>query len=751
MMTALSRTTRKRALSLAKESVSTTPARIATVNATKPKTIRKGKPEAPTHVRSTPWVSIKLPRTELDLSTTLKCGQSFRWQREHRELDSGQISLPSYSCVLNHRLWCIQETEDGFQYRTFRPSATAVGVQEQEESEKQQKEHMEQDKEFLKDYFQLDVPLTELYIKWSKDDANFKAKAPLFPGVRILRQDPVENLICFICSSNNNISRISQMATKLCQEYGFPITIPPEAPDELPKTFYGFPTMDALAQEGVEETLRTLGFGYRAKYIANTAKMINDMENGEEWLMSLRKLPYEEAHNALLTLQGVGPKVADCVCLMSLDKQESIPVDTHVWQIAVRDYKFRFEGKVPNTISPAIYKAVGKHFVDLFGEYSGWAHSVLFAADLRVIEGRVKEEPGSGVVKVKEEVIEETTILSTTTTTLVKEEEEAEEFRGLIVSKEKVEEIETRIVSKSMKEVKLEDPTDEPLAAAVHTGRRQSKRRKVKIAVAQFCGGQSVSANLSTCIRLMGQASKQAAKMIFLPEASDFIGNPSEEALTLSHPLDSGPFLQGVCAEAKQLGIWCAVGIHEQSPFPGRLYNTHVLINDQGSIVESYRKIHLFDVDIQGGARLMESQNTVAGDKLVAPVSSPVGKVGLGICYDLRFPELALGLRKQGAEILTFPSAFTVKTGEAHWEVLLRSRAIETQSYVVAAAQVGKHSEKRFSYGHAMIVDPWGKVIAECDGENEGLAVAPIDLSWLERIRAEIPVMSHRRYDVFPQ
>ncbi|ORZ23726.1 carbon-nitrogen hydrolase [Lobosporangium transversale] len=273
----------------------------------------------------------------------------------------------------------------------------------------------------------------------------------------------------------------------------------------------------------------------------------------------------------------------------------------------------------------------------------------------------------------------------------------------------------------------------------------------VKIAVAQFCGGQSVSTNLNTCLRLMSQASEQAAKMIFFPEASDFLGNAGEEAIKLSHPLtDPGPFLEGVCAEAKQLGMWCSIGIHEQSPFPDRLYNTHVLINDQGSIVSSYRKLHLFDVDIQNGPQLLESKSTVAGDRLIPPVQTPAGKVGLGICYDLRFAELALQLRKQGAEILTYPSAFTTETGEAHWEVLLRSRAIETQSFVVAAAQVGKHNEKRSSYGHSMIVDPWGKVIAECDGQEEGIAVAPVDLSVLERIRSEMPVMNHRRYDIFP-
>ncbi|KAF9381424.1 Nitrilase [Podila verticillata] len=273
-----------------------------------------------------------------------------------------------------------------------------------------------------------------------------------------------------------------------------------------------------------------------------------------------------------------------------------------------------------------------------------------------------------------------------------------------------------------------------------------------RIAVAQLCAGQSVATNLTTCIRLMSQACKESAKMIFFPEASDFIGNPSEEALTLSHPVDGdiGPFLTGLCAQAKQLGIWCSVGIHEKSPYQGKLYNTHVLINHHGDIVSSYRKIHLFDVNIANGPILMESNNTAPGTQLVAPVPTPAGRVGLGICYDLRFPEMALALRKQGAEMLTYPSAFTVKTGEAHWEVLLRSRAIETQSYVVAAAQAGKHSEKRASYGHAMIVDPWGKVLAECDGHSEGIAVASVDLASLTRIRAEMPVLEHRRYDIFP-
>ena len=224
MMSALTRTTRKRALPLAKDSGAvshittsrttevSTKAQAHAQTPSTPATPQRTHTLASAHVRSSPWISINIPRSELDLSTTLKCGQSFRWIREHRELPTGEISPPTWSCVLDHRLWCLREADNGIQFRTFRPSTAATTVQHVQEQERMAEE--EQDREFLRDYLQLDVPLTDLYAKWSSDDANFKAKAPLFPGVRILRQDPVENLICFICSSNNNISRISQMASR---------------------------------------------------------------------------------------------------------------------------------------------------------------------------------------------------------------------------------------------------------------------------------------------------------------------------------------------------------------------------------------------------------------------------------------------------------------------------------------------------------------------------------------------------------
>ncbi|KAF9921424.1 8-oxoguanine glycosylase ogg1 [Linnemannia zychae] len=489
MLTTLTRTTRKRALTAAKDSsISTVTGSVATTRTTTrtkatakaskssstkstPPSLSASYPrinhQPPLQVQSTPWVSIQVPRSELDLGTTLKCGQSFRWQREHQELPSGEISAPTWSCVLDKRVWFLQETEDGFRFRTVRPfapsvsssstSTTTKGIKSNSEvtleplGKDDQKDMEKIDKAFLRDYFQLDIPLTELYAKWSATDKNFKAKAPFFPGVRILRQDPVENLFCFICSSNNNISRITQMASKLCSEYGAPLLVPSDEnsiDNSTSRTFYEFPTIDALAQDDVEETLRRLGFGYRAKYIATTAKMIQQMENGMAWLYGLRKGSYEDARASLLTLQGVGPKVADCICLMSLDKHGTIPVDTHVWQIALRDYKFRFEGKVPKTISSAVYKAVGQHFVDLFGSYAGWAHNVLFAADLRTIEGRVKEDPD--VVKLEEEEVS----------------------MKIVVKAEEKEEEETAKVEEHIREIKLEEELE------VTTGRRSSKRRR---------------------------------------------------------------------------------------------------------------------------------------------------------------------------------------------------------------------------------------------------------------------------------
>lgn len=172
-----------------------------------------------------------------------------------------------------------------------------------------------------------------------------------------------------------------------------------------------------------------------------------------------------------------------------------------------------------------------------------------------------------------------------------------------------------------------------------------------------------------------------------------------------------------------------------------RVKNTLLWIDEQGEIVQRYQKLHLFDADMKDGPTLKESDWVERGDRIIPPFSTPIGKLGLTICFDLRFPELALALKRMGSQILTYPSAFAVKTGQAHWEPLLRARAIETQTYVLASAQVGSHNDKRASYGHSMIVDPWGKVLAELGGEWTGepeIATAEVDLEYVERLRREI-------------
>lgn len=303
----------------------------------------------------------------------------------------------------------LKQDADFLYYKaTFPDNRAAVAASKEKGSVSLRNHSVDEDTEtLLRGYFQLQLDLGKLYDQWSRDDANFRKKAPAFCGIRILNQDAWEALICFICSSNNNISRISQMAQKLCTHYGpFLGTIDGEA-------FHDFPTPAALAAPSVEAHLRQLGFGYRAKYIVQTAHTLS-MDRPEGWLEQLRnpscpppgqssslKAPaqkddctpsYKTSHEQLLLLSGVGPKVADCVALMGLGWGEAVPVDTHVWQIAVRDYKFK---KIASkTFSKAIHDMVGDHFRSLWGPYAGWAQSVLFTANLKSFSEEAKAEGG---------------------------------------------------------------------------------------------------------------------------------------------------------------------------------------------------------------------------------------------------------------------------------------------------------------------------------------------------------------------
>lgn len=248
--------------------------------------------------------------------------------------------------------------------------------------------------------------------------------------------------------------------------------------------------------------------------------------------------------------------------------------------------------------------------------------------------------------------------------------------------------------------------------------------------------------NMDTALRLVSEAADLGARLIGLPENFAYMG-PEEQRLAGAETLE-GPTVSALRELARQRKVYVLAGsITEKVDHPRKTANTSVLIADDGSVVASYRKIHLFDVAIPDGARYAESEVVVPGDKvMVAPTA--LGRVGLSVCYDLRFPELYRMLSALGAEVITIPSAFTLFTGKDHWEVLVRARAIENLSYVLAPAQVGRHSQNRQTFGNAMIVDPWGVVLARCP-DGEGVCVAPFKRDRLERARLELPALKHRK------
>lgn len=241
---------------------------------------------------------------------------------------------------------------------------------------------------------------------------------------------------------------------------------------------------------------------------------------------------------------------------------------------------------------------------------------------------------------------------------------------------------------------------------------------------------------------------------VFFPECCDYVGENRYQTIELAESAD-GPTVGTYKELARKNDLFLSFGgIHEaifdeKGEKTNRVYNTHILVNPSGVIIGKYRKLHMFNVDTPE-FKYRESEIAKPGEAIKLPIDTPIGNIGLQICYDLRFPEVATVLRKQNATILTYPSAFSVSTGKAHWEVLLRSRAIENQCYVIAAAQNGAHNKKRSSYGHALIVDPWGKVVAECDqAVVPDVAFTEIDPSKIESVRNNMPCFEHRRDDIY--
>mmetsp|Transcript_986 Transcript_986/g.2565 ORF Transcript_986/g.2565 Transcript_986/m.2565 type:complete len:325 (-) Transcript_986:58-1032(-) len=289
------------------------------------------------------------------------------------------------------------------------------------------------------------------------------------------------------------------------------------------------------------------------------------------------------------------------------------------------------------------------------------------------------------------------------------------------------------------------------LAFASATGARAMATpapARTGLAVGQMRSTSSPEDNLARCAQLCGDAVSKGAAFLSLPECFEFMGTPGTgDSLRFAQPLD-GELFSRYRAVAKEHNLWLSLGgFHEKSADdPSKMYNTHAIVDGTGNLVASYRKLHLFDVDYDGGFR--ESDSTHKGQEALLVTGTPIGNVGVATCYDIRFPELFTALRDAGADVLLAPSAFMPTTGAAHWEVLLRARAIETQCYVAAAAQWGQHNPKRASYGHALIVDPWGEVMADLGAEGDGVAVVQVDKEKMAGIRARMPVSSHRRRDV---
>ncbi|KAF2428861.1 nitrilase [Tothia fuscella] len=277
-------------------------------------------------------------------------------------------------------------------------------------------------------------------------------------------------------------------------------------------------------------------------------------------------------------------------------------------------------------------------------------------------------------------------------------------------------------------------------------------KRMTKAAVGQICSTNDFSHNLKQCVTLVHKASAAGAKALFLPEASDYIASSAAESISLAQPVTASPFVLGLQSEAKKAHIAINVGIHEPVEGEKKLKNSLIWINEDGEISQRYQKLHLFDVDLKRGPKLKESDSVQPGSSILPPFSTSLGKIGMLICFDLRFPEPSLQLKRLGADIITYPSAFTLPTGAAHWSTLLRCRAIETQSYVVAAAQSGPHNNKRTSYGHSMVVNPWGEVEVKLGGEwmgGEEIGFFEIDGELIKKVRREMPLL--RRTDVYPE
>lgn len=261
----------------------------------------------------------------------------------------------------------------------------------------------------------------------------------------------------------------------------------------------------------------------------------------------------------------------------------------------------------------------------------------------------------------------------------------------------------------------------------------------------QMTSSDNLAANLQMAHRLIREAANRGAKLVLLPENFAFMGQHDRDKLEVAEPDGYGPIQTFLADSASHHKVWLIGGsVPLQSGHPDKVRAACLVYDDRGERVARYDKMHLFDVDVPESNESYRESDTIEAGEQPGWLNTPLGNLGIAICYDVRFPEYIRFLAKKGLELLLVPAAFTDKTGAAHWEVLLRARAIENQCYMIAANQGGIHANGRKTYGHSMIIDPWGRLMAKLD-RQPGICTARIDLHYLQQVRHSFPVLGHRK------
>jgi predicted amidohydrolase len=266
----------------------------------------------------------------------------------------------------------------------------------------------------------------------------------------------------------------------------------------------------------------------------------------------------------------------------------------------------------------------------------------------------------------------------------------------------------------------------------------------IRVALVQMCSGTGPEANLAVLETFVADAASRGARYVLSPEVTVVMAENRTALAEVAGPFADNPAIARVCALARTHGVWLHLGSLAVALADGRFANRSVLVSPEGEIAATYDKIHLFDANLTGLNPYRESDTYRGGDRAILTEAAGM-RLGLTICYDVRFPALYRALAEAGAEVIAVPAAFTVPTGEAHWEILLRARAIETGCYVLAAAQGGRHQNGRATYGHSMVIDPWGRVIANLAHDEPAIVLADLDLGEVAAARARVPALANAR------